>query len=131
MLSKKLENRLDRWTKKLVPEKGEADTIEGEILRAIQFLLYGYYNDGEHWHDPKQNFQVRTCADFLYSNYCIVDLDDELEESSDYYDKDYGKHLIQMTVKVLDHIASVKGKYTPNRVSCIKRFGKKHSMLCN
>ena len=35
---------------KLVPGQGNADTIEGEMLRAINRIIYRYYNDGDEYY---------------------------------------------------------------------------------
>jgi len=41
-----LQAEYDALYKKLVPTKGEADTEEGELLRAISSLYYDYCNNG-------------------------------------------------------------------------------------
>lgn len=35
------------WTKKYVPARGKANTLAGEIIRAINHIVYRYYNDGD------------------------------------------------------------------------------------
>jgi len=45
-----LENRNEILYKKLVPDSGKSDTVEGEMLRAINRIIYRYYNDGDYYH---------------------------------------------------------------------------------
>lgn len=42
-----LEKEFEKYEKELVPRSGKADTIEGEMLRAISRIVYRYYNDGD------------------------------------------------------------------------------------
>ena len=42
----KYQEDLDRLTKKLMPAQGEAETIEGELIRAVNRLYYEYCNNG-------------------------------------------------------------------------------------
>ena len=41
------EIRLDDLFKRLVPFEGKADTVAGEIVRAVSQICYRYYNDGD------------------------------------------------------------------------------------
>jgi len=42
----KYQTDLDRLTKEHMPESGEAETIEGELIRAVNRLYYEYCNNG-------------------------------------------------------------------------------------
>lgn len=42
----KYQSDFDRLFKELVPESGNAETIEGEALRAINYLSYDFFNNG-------------------------------------------------------------------------------------
>ena len=42
-----LEDRNEPLYDKLVPGQGNAETVEGEMLRAINRIAYRYYNDGD------------------------------------------------------------------------------------
>jgi hypothetical protein len=44
-----LEKRNDAIYNDLVAPQGSSETIEGEILRAVNRLSYRYYNDGDKW----------------------------------------------------------------------------------
>lgn len=42
-----LENKINRLFRELVPASGKADTVAGEIVRAVCRIGYRYYNDGD------------------------------------------------------------------------------------
>ena len=43
-----VENRIHELFEGLVPSEGKADTVAGEIIRAISRIGYRNYNDGDH-----------------------------------------------------------------------------------
>ncbi len=45
-----LEKRNEVLYDKLVPGSGAAGTVEGEMLRAINRIIYRYYNDGDYYY---------------------------------------------------------------------------------
>lgn len=47
---KRISDRVERLFKKLVPNSGSAQTIEGEMIRAINRIWYRYFNDGDYWY---------------------------------------------------------------------------------
>ena len=49
MSNEKLETRSDVLFGKLVPGSGNAGTMEGEMLRAINKIVYRKYNDGDYF----------------------------------------------------------------------------------
>jgi hypothetical protein len=42
------EKRINELFEELVPDTGKADTVAGEIIRAVSRIGYRYYNDGDH-----------------------------------------------------------------------------------
>ena len=44
-----IEERCEALSEKLVPDSGPADTVEGEILSAVNRILYRCLNDGDHF----------------------------------------------------------------------------------
>ncbi|CAE7314011.1 unnamed protein product, partial [Symbiodinium microadriaticum] len=64
-----LEDRLGVLSDKLMPMQGPAETFEGELVRAINKILYRFYNDGDYWHcgygcetaGPAAAFLVAEC----------------------------------------------------------------------
>ena len=73
---------------KLVPYSGKADTIEGELLRAVGKIIYRHGNDGDH---------------FSHGSYAFIE-------------KHVGKfdNLDDMATKVVQYALDKKGQYTPN-----------------
>lgn len=49
-IPKALEKRNTALFEKLVPATGTCDTLEGELLRAVNRIVYRYYNDGDYWY---------------------------------------------------------------------------------
>jgi len=47
MKEEKLDERLSKLFNLLVPGSGRCDTVEGEMLRAINKIIYRFYNDGD------------------------------------------------------------------------------------
>ncbi len=43
-----LENAISALFDELVPARGKADTVAGEIIRAVNRIAYRSYNDGDH-----------------------------------------------------------------------------------
>lgn len=72
----------------LVPKQGKADTVEGELLRAVGKIIYRHGNDGDN-----------------FSN-----------SSYEWIEKHVGKfdHLDDMADKVVLYVLNKKGDYTPN-----------------
>jgi len=44
---KKLSDEIEKLHTELVPSQGAADTVEGEMVRAVMRVWYRYYNDGD------------------------------------------------------------------------------------
>jgi len=47
---KAIEKENDKLYKKLVGGSGASDTVEGEMLRAINKIIYRYFNDGDYFY---------------------------------------------------------------------------------
>ena len=45
-----LETRTSKLFDKLVPNNGASETIQGELIRAINKLVYRWYNDGDYFY---------------------------------------------------------------------------------
>ena len=57
----RIENEL---SDRLIPARGKADTVGGELLRAIERLMYRYYNDGD---VLTEGYGIETCmSSYLY-----------------------------------------------------------------
>jgi hypothetical protein len=114
---KTLEDRNTVLFAKLVPASGKCDTVEGEMLRAINRMIYRYYNDGDFWFEgygcktagPAEAY-LRTFVPFVY---------DELVASEFGGEENYATQLNIMLEKILDYVESRK-EYTPNGIDMLQ-----------
>lgn len=112
MIPKALEDRNEALFSKLVSVQGKCETLEGETLRAINRIIYRYYNDGDYWF---QGYGTETAgpAETFLRQYAPIDLRPELRASDGADDKDYENQLEIMLEKILTHIESCT-QFTPN-----------------
>lgn len=114
---KTLEDRNTVLFDKLVPASGMASTVEGEMLRAINRMIYRYYNDGDFWFEgygcetagPAEAY-LREFVPFVYDELIASETDDK---------EIYTTQLNIIFEKILDHVESVK-EYTPNSIDMLK-----------
>lgn len=124
--SKKTEKDLDKLFNELVPGNGVADTVEGEMVRAIMRIMFRYYNDGDYYF---RGYGKETCApsvDYLKKNTPIskelskhlnnardeagpADNPDEYTPNDGYYN-----NLLKAADAIIAYVKSKKGKYEPN-----------------
>ena len=113
------EETLEVLFEDLVPGEGAADTVAGEMVRAMMRVLYRDANDGDKFF---LGYGLETCASsvaYLCSMIPVIDkhVDLMLEEAFRYVDDDeaYTKQLNQMTEEVVDHIMNNQELiFTPN-----------------
>tara|TARA_Y100000389_G_C17274804_1_gene419868 strand:- start:197 stop:712 length:516 start_codon:yes stop_codon:yes gene_type:complete len=107
-----LEKRNEVLYDKLVPGSGAADTVEGEMLRAINRIIYRYYNDGDKYFEgygtetagPSHSFLVN--ADHPQKSAMIKLFTEPIGDS------EYEQMLKDALDVILDHIESRQGNYT-------------------
>lgn len=110
----------------LVPDKGKAGTVEGELLRAANKLHYRYYNDGDCFYlgygietvggvyvfllEMAKKLNIKELEELL------LQLDEErpVEEEYDEKEDSYGEALDKVVEIVLGYIESKNGNYTPS-----------------
>lgn len=106
-----LESRNDALYDTLVPSSGNADTIEGEMLRAINRIVYRYYNDGDEYHTGYGTETAGPAHSFLVNaNHPLRSLVSALFKKG----TNYEQTIKDVLDAILDHIESRQGKYTPN-----------------
>lgn len=98
-----LEKRNSVLFEKLVPASGKCDTLEGETLRAINRILYRYFNDGDYWFDGYGTETAGPAESFL-RQYAPIDLRQELENSDCTEDEKYEACLVILLEKIVSHI---------------------------
>ncbi len=95
----------------LVPPQGKADTVAGEIVRAMMKVVYRYYNDGDYYF---MGYGLETAAPaiaYLENRYedIISDVDTIAKKYTDYLDdkeleKSYENFLNDMIVAIVEDI---------------------------
>lgn len=85
---------------KYVPAWGKANTLGGEILRAINRIVYRYYNDGDtiDWYYGGDYNLLRACDTFL-NMYCPA-----YYSLSNINELEYEKNLCDRLKKVFDYL---------------------------
>ena len=87
-----------------VPDSGIADTVGGEVVRAINRIMYRWYNDGDQIGWDYGIETVNSSYQYLIEKNIIVDNFDESAFTGDYaYDKDeYDSFLRKLMKQVID-----------------------------
>ena len=87
----------------LVPDKGNADTVAGEIVRAMMRLLYRDYNDGDVFYE---GYGFETCAAAASFVADKLDLYEDFENiaESGLSDDRYTEALEKITSKVISYL---------------------------
>ena len=118
-IKKELEDRNEPLYAKLVPSNGDAETLEGEMLRAINRIIYRWFNSGDKYYEgygtetagPAHSFLVnarhpqRSAMNTLFKEFVS--------------DAEYERILNDVLDVILDHIESRQGKYTKNTLGGI------------
>ena len=107
-----LEKRNEVLYDKLVPGSGAAGTIEGEMLRAMNRLIYRYYNDGDKYFEGYGTETAGPAHSFLVNadhpqRSAMIKLFTEPRG-----DSEYEQILKDALDVILDHIESRQGNYT-------------------
>jgi len=110
-VGKALEDRNEPLYDKLVAGSGKSDTVEGEMLRAINRIVYRYYNDGDEYHTGYGTETAGPAHSFLVNaNHPLRSLVSTLFKKG----TNYEQTIKDVLDAILDHIESRQGKYTPN-----------------
>lgn len=112
-----IKDKLDYLFKQLVPLEGNCNTIEGEVVRAINKIGYRWYNDGDYYF---QGYGCETAGPahaFLVSNDCPIS--QELKNIFDNkvvwkYEEDYENGLEEIGNIIVKWVESKNGEYTKN-----------------
>ena len=112
-----LEKRNEPLYDKLVPGSGNSDFIEGEILRAINRIIYRYYNDGDFFYKGYGAETAGPAHSFLTNSREIpfelqTTLSSIFNKAIDAPEDGYERLLKFALEKILDYIESKDGNYT-------------------
>ena len=110
-VGKELEDRNEPLYDELVSGSGKSDTVEGEMLRAINRIVYRYYNDGDEYHTGYGTETAGPAHSYLVNaNHPLRSLVSTLFKNG----TNYEQTIKDVLDAILDHIESRRGKYTPN-----------------
>lgn len=130
----KYEDDLSKLFKKLVPSQGVAETVEGEMVRAVMRVFFRYFNDGDYFFRgygketaaPSVNWlktqsplakEMKSIWAAAQRNAPSVKRGGKYSSYIDEYDEEKDGYLkgIRKAVKaVVDYVEGKKGEYTPN-----------------
>ena len=114
-----LEDRNEPLYDELVPVSGDAETLEGEMLRAINKIIYRYYNDGDKYYEGYGTETAGPAHSFLINaNHPLKAMMNKLFREF-VSDSEYKKMLNDILKAILDHIESKQGEYTKNTLGGI------------
>lgn len=109
------DNRINELFKELVPFQGKADTVAGEIIRAICRIGYRYINDGDR---IDIGYGKKTCNQAARYLQSVGDMTIQMSIAvmwSEYNEAEYEEALEELKQDVLDFIeAHPELKTTPN-----------------
>jgi hypothetical protein len=116
---KSVDNKLQAYFDKLVPTSGNSQFLEGEMLRAINRIIYRNYNDGDYFYQGYGAQTVGPAMAFLTNHReipieirrQIIDIEKEAVGS---VDKNYEDYLYQIAEIILDYLNSKNGEFTPS-----------------
>lgn len=129
---KAIEKENDKLYKKLVGSSGKSDTVEGEMLRAINKIIYRYYNDGDYYFSGYGAETAGPAATYFYKSNKIdsalkskiIDLLDKSRSGRFGSTKQYEDSLYKILSIIIDHIKS-KGKDLTKNTEDMYDFGSK------
>ena len=115
-----LNSRSEAYYNELVPGSGNSDKLEGEILRAINRIIYRHYNDGDFFYKGYGAETAGPAHSFLTNS---REIPFELQSTlTSIFNKAIGapedgyERLIYLALeKILDYIDSKEGVYTDNK----------------
>lgn len=109
---------VDELFEKMVPAMGKAETINGEIIRAVTRIGYRWYNDGDKFFEGYGCETVGPALAFL-TDCSEIDpqirgsfADAEKKASSGYTDDDYEAFLQQLFELAVKHVETIPNKPT-------------------
>ena len=115
-VGKELEDRNNPLYDKLVAGQGKSETVEGEMLRAINRIAYRYYNDGDEYMRGYGTETAGPAHSFLVNaNHPLKSAMVKIFGDG----TDYEQTIKDALDTILDYIESRQGKYTPNNVGDI------------
>jgi len=112
---------------KLVSMSGSSETLEGEMLRAINKITYRYYNDGDYWYQGYGTETAGSAAAFLSSAHIPNDLNllVLVNDSDQATGNSYEIALFAILKAIVEYVEAKK-EYTPNPDLDMLKFDAKY-----
>jgi hypothetical protein len=116
---KSVDDKLQAYFDKLVPTSGNSQFLEGEMIRAINRIIFRNFNDGDYFYQgygaetvgPAMSFLVNHREIPIEVRRQIIDVEREAIGS---LDKGYEDYIYQIAVIILNYIDSKNGEFTPS-----------------
>jgi hypothetical protein len=116
---KSVDDKLQAYFDKLVPTSGNSQFLEGEMIRAINRIIYRNFNDGDYFYQgygaetvgPAMSFLVNYREIPIEVRKQIKDIEREAVGSSD---EKYEDYIYQIAAVILNYIDSKNGEFTPS-----------------
>lgn len=108
------DDKLEMLFEVLVPSRGKADTVAGELVRAMMRILYRDYNDGDLFYE---GYGIETCGSSVaYLIYMIDELYSDFNKIAvnQMEDDRYTKALEAIAEKVIQFILDGDSAFTEN-----------------
>ena len=115
-----LEKRNNVLFDKLVPGSGNSDTIEGEMLRAINRIVYRYYNDGDFFYKgygaetagPAHSFLTNSREIPFEIQMTLTSIFNKIMKGSGDEEQIYERGIKMALEQIIDYIEGKDGNYT-------------------
>lgn len=122
-MSKEIETRGENLFSQLVPVGGQCETLEGEMLRAINRIVYRCYNDGDKFYTGYGVETAGSSALFLmemFSNMAELKpallILEKLDRMQPYNDNEYEVEICKVYELIVLYIESRNCEYRPNTI---------------
>lgn len=120
-----MEDFYSKLFEKFVPMKGAAETVGGEIVRAINRIDYRLYNDGDHIGVEYGNETCNAAARYLKAK-CGNPVDDVIEAMwGEWDDGDYKECLNQLKLELRHFLLNNQELFTTNNTEDMFDYSEK------
>ncbi len=92
------QQKLEEWFDEYVPAEGTADTLGGEIVRAVERVAYRWYNDGDMIFHGYGNVTVTPAWRFISKFVPNIDCPEKFD------DKPYTEYIEDLCEIVVDYL---------------------------
>ena len=116
---KELEARSEVYFNQLVPCAGKCDTVEGEMLRAINRIIYRRDNDGDYFFEGYGCETAGPAHSYLIKESPLAKKLDEIFSATEFNYTQYHDTIYAALEIILDYIDSMKGQYTKNELDML------------